>query len=73
MFMRANATYTKELKRILRFRERHNLQVERKAKHLQGQGTKTQEQQTDAQVENRTSAQVNQQLARKGDNEHLHS
>ncbi|KAK1916958.1 hypothetical protein P3342_004514 [Pyrenophora teres f. teres] len=78
MFMRANATYTKELKRILRFREecpkwpddqfqstafdersaahmlqqyrlkgdtiqeRHNLQVERKAKHLQGQGTKTQ-------------------------------
>ncbi|CAE7034277.1 hypothetical protein PTTW11_11401 [Pyrenophora teres f. teres] len=124
MFMRANATYTKELKRILRFKgvftgrvnmppseavakllrkeecprwpddqfqstafdERsaaHMLQQYRlKGRHNTGTAQPTrraqsqtsartrdqdaEEQQTDAQVENRTSAQVNQQLAREG-------
>ncbi|KAK1919376.1 hypothetical protein P3342_009100 [Pyrenophora teres f. teres] len=131
MFMRANATYTKELKRILRFKgvftgrvnmppseavakllrkeecprwpddqfqstafdersaahmlqqyrlkgdtiqERHNLQGERKAKHLQGQGTKTQRS-NKPMLRSRTEPvpRSTNNWREKGNNEHFHS
>ncbi|KAK1916959.1 hypothetical protein P3342_004515 [Pyrenophora teres f. teres] len=54
--------------------ERHNLQVERKAKHLQGQGTKTQRS-NKPMLRSRTEPvpRSTNNWREKGDNEHLHS
>ncbi|KAK1918683.1 hypothetical protein P3342_001732 [Pyrenophora teres f. teres] len=54
--------------------ERHNLQVERKAKHLQGQGTKTQRS-NKPMLRSRTEPvpRSTNNWREKGNNEHLHS